>query len=403
MSHGTLAASQHWSNLTIDRDCQWMQLYRDGLAHRAQMETRSESSVVTDSAAASSSWGGGQRIPNGRINVDADGKNITPLYTDGKLAGKRLGLVTTATISHATPAGFAANQLSRDHQDDIAAQYLEREVDILLGGGRAHVAADKRKDGRDLAGEFATAGYTVLNHRDALLHAPRQGRLLGTFSDGHIPYALDRANDAAIGARTPSLELMMTAALERLAGAPEGFLLQVEAGRVDHAAHANDPATCLMEQLEFDRCILLARRFAEQHPDTLVVITTDHGTGGFMLNGEGKNYRDSTAGLLRLSSPTASYETLAQRHRQVPLSGPAIAQSLGLPEARFAGPIGDAIKDWDGSDKKLGLALRPILAPWFAVAWTTQNHTAELAEFAAFGPGADAFPGFLKTGKSTRS
>jgi alkaline phosphatase len=127
MCHGTLACAQHWSKLTTDRDCEWMQLYRDGLARRALMETRSQSSLVTDSAAASSSWGGGERVPNGRINVNANGEVVTPLYTFGKQAGKQLGLVTTATITHATPAGFAANQLSRNRQDAIAVQYLERE------------------------------------------------------------------------------------------------------------------------------------------------------------------------------------------------------------------------------------------------------------------------------------
>jgi alkaline phosphatase len=190
--------------------------------------------------------------------------------------------------------------------------------------------------------------------------------------------------------------MLMTAALERLADAPEGFLLQVEAARVDHAAHANDPAACLMEQLEFDRCIRLARRFAAEHPETLVVITTDHGTGGFMLNGEGKAYNGSTEGLLRLGACTRSFEALCGRHRKQPLSGTEIARNLGLPARPFAGAIDEALKDWDGAPKSLGGRLREVLAPFFAVSWTTQNHTGELAEFASFGPGADTFPGFFE-------
>lgn len=396
MSHGTLAATQHWCNLRENRDCHWMQLYRDGLASRGLMETCSQSSIVTDSAAAASSWGCGVRIPNRRINIDKNDRILTPLYSYGKAAGKRLGLVTTATITHATPAGFAANQMNRDHQDAIASQYLERGIDVILGGGSNHLSPDTREDGRDLTREFKALGYHWVNDRNGLIRAPRTNRLLGTFARGHLPYSIDRQHDTDLIRSTPSLEMMITAALERLADAPEGFLLQVEAGRVDHAAHDNDPGAILQEMLEFDRCIALARRFAETSPDTLVIVTTDHGTGGFSINAAGEEYIDSTAFFLRLGDAKTSLETLTQQHAQTALSGPRIARALGLPDqAELAAQISAALIDWDPSTK-LGLKLRSILAPVLAVSWADTGHTAELAEFAAFGPGAQDFPPFFE-------
>lgn len=397
MCHGTLAATNHWLNLTADRDTHWTQLYRDGVAHRSLMETRSQSSVVTDSAAASSSWGGGKRIPNHRINIDVDGQAVTPLYTFAREAGKRLGLVTTATVTHATPAGFAANQFNRGDQHLIAEQYLERGVDLLFGGGREFFDAAKRADGIDLYGRYREAGYTVLQDRPELLRAPTRGRLLGTFSRGHIPFAIDRENDAALRQATPSLEEMMEAALLRLQTAPEGFLLQVEAGRVDHAAHNNDPAAIIREMLEFDRCVAIARVFADAHPDTLVVVTTDHGTGGYMLNGEGKDYNESTERFLRLGGVKASLEAWAQHTPPAERTLATLRATLALPnESFYCEALDRALTDWNGDPKDLGGRLRTCLAQWFAVCWTTQNHTGELVEFASFGPGSDRFPGFFE-------
>jgi len=396
MSHGTLGAANHWLNLHENRDTHWMQLYRDGLARQALMETRSSSSIVTDSAAASSSWGGGKRIPNGQVNVDENGSDVTPLYSFGRQAGKRLGLVTTATISHATPAGFATNSLSRKDQDFIAEQYLERGVDVLLGGGTRFFTPERRKDGRDLSARYRQAGYTVVKDRTSLAEAPRRGPLLGVFSEDHVPYAIDRRYDTSL-AGVPSLAEMTTAALDRLADAPEGFLLQIEGGRVDHAAHNNDPGAILAEMLEFDRCVGQVRAFVEAHPDTLVIVTTDHGTGGFMLNGEGKDYNGSQPCFERLGKVRASYEGLGGRHRRAPLKTSDVLDALGLPaKPEFAEMVTAALADWDGDPKPFGKVLREMLAPWFATSWTTQNHTGELVAFAAYGPGSDAFPGFFE-------
>jgi alkaline phosphatase len=397
MCHGTLAAANHWLNLTADRDTAWMQLHREGKARAAFMETRSQSSLVTDSAAAASSWGCGRRVPNRRLNVDENDRALTPLYTYGKKAGKRLGLVTTATITHATPAGFAVNEIHRDHQPAIAEQYLERGVDLLLGGGIEYFDPAHREDGRDVFARYEAAAYTICRTREELLRAPRGRPLLGTFSKGHVPYAIDRQNDAALGARTPSLEDMTAVALASLASAPEGFLLQIEAGRVDHAAHANDTGALLQEMLEFDRCVALVNRFAAEHPDTLVIVTSDHGTGGFMVNGEGPDYSLSETAFRRVGEARRSYEALAEHPGQAELSAAEAAQFLGLPmtDAVLAA-LESVLPTWEGNGKLLGKTLREPLASAYACSWTTLNHSGELVPFASYGPGSGVFEGFFE-------
>src|SRR5690606_11885183 len=111
-----------------------------------------------------------------------------------------------------------------------------------------------------------------------------------------------------------SLETLTEVALKRLSTNPEGFLLQIEAGRVDHAGHANDPASILHEQLEFDRTIAIVRAFAEGRDDTLVVVTTDHGTGGFMLCGADDGYHHAQPRFEGLCRCMGSHEQL---HREV--------------------------------------------------------------------------------------
>jgi alkaline phosphatase len=404
MNHGTLSAAQHWLKLREGRNSEWMTLYQDRLAVRRLTDTAAADSLVTDSAAASSAWGIGQRVNLGSVNCLPSGATPMPLAMLAKKAGKKAGMVTTARITHATPAGFAANVPHRDEEDLIAEQYLERGLDVLLGGGGRHFDASRRKDGRDLFGAYRDGGYEVVQSRvamEALL--PSSKPLLGVFSKSHIPYWIDRQHEVGLGLETPSLESMTRLALERLSSHPEGFVLQVEAGRVDHAGHANDPASLLFEQLEFDRCIRLVRDFAQAHPDTVVVVTTDHGTGGFMINGAEDAYHLAGPSLLRLGNCRASLERLGRLlNPEQPQSGlvELIRDNLGVEvgpvalarmlEQMASRPITEAFPlEYVFCD-----AIRPVLHEAFLTGWTSTHHTGDLVELAMWGPGADLLPLF---------
>lgn len=404
MCNGTLGLAHHWNLRNKGKALNWMQLYERPDMRRSFQDTASLSSPVTDSAAAASAWGCGHRVNNGSINTSPEGKALEPILVRAKQAGKMTGLVSTCRISHATPAGFATNVANRGQENEIVRQYLDRKIDLLLGGGAKYFI---QKDDAASGGEtidyfraFEKAGYTVVRDREQLRLLPKKSSpLLGVFSDSHIPYALDRKNDASL-AGTPGLSQMFQAALAQLEDSRDGFFLQVEAGRVDHAGHANDPGTILHEQLEFDDCIPIALDFIDRHPDTLLIVTTDHGTGGCQLDGKGSAYVDSGPALDRINQFNHSFEWLEQHYRSAgDFDAGLLKKATGFTANESqAKKIQSAIEDPAVSylSSKMTQAFSDELNEISSVGWTSSNHTSECVDLLAFGPGSESLPGFIK-------
>ena len=158
MNHGALSLAQHYLGRNGGKDTHWTKLYRDHPVVRCLAETYSANSLVTDSAAAASAWGGGHRVDNGRLNITPDGVPKAPLQTKLKQAKILTGLVSTATITHATPAGFAVTVDSRGKEEEIAKQYAAHRVDVMLGGGRKFF-------NDDLKSAMAKEGYEILQSK----------------------------------------------------------------------------------------------------------------------------------------------------------------------------------------------------------------------------------------------
>lgn len=400
MNLGTLSLANHFAEAYKGGSCNWIKLYgSDTPIVRSFAETQSASSLVTDSAAAGSAWSCGRRINNGALNIAPDGEVLTPIYEHAKRAGKATGVVTTTRVTHATPASFIVSDEERNAEDRIARKFLDNGYsDIILGGGSAHFDPAKRDDGNDLFSAFRSRGYTVLRDRESLMAAAKNettgNRWLGTFFESHLPYTIDRDNVPELTEKVPSLAEMMEAALARLSGAPEGFILQVEGGRVDHAGHANDGPAIIQDQLAFDECIALARRFYEANPDTLVIITTDHGTGGCQLNGMGDRYNDTTELFANTRRVKASFEyldrlirkeTSPERVREI------VGEYCGVDlDSAVAGAIVSDLQ----SDVRYAVSnrLAPVLFQTTGINFTSNNHTGDLVELVAFGPGAQAIP-----------
>src|SRR6266536_2314703 len=199
MSMGTLTCADHLSQLLRrGRGLTWVSLLQNPAVSGAWVNMRSLNSLVTDSAAASSSWGSGSRVINGAINQLPTGKNLKTLYELFAGIGWKRGLVTTTEVTHATPAGFAANVDDRETGAKIATQYLERKIDLLLGGGQKFFDPKVRKDKRDLRAEFRRAGYRVLETKEDLRNGPPDARWLGIFDRSHLPFTVDLVNDSSL-------------------------------------------------------------------------------------------------------------------------------------------------------------------------------------------------------------
>jgi len=312
-----------------------------------------------------------------------------------------VGLVTTARVTHAMPASFVANVADRDMEAEIAQQYLQLEVDVLLGGGNRWFSPNLREDGIDVWKMYLKSGYKVVSNRQQLLSQSEQkGRLLGTFADSHLPYSIDRRQQSDWQTTVPSLVDMMSIALERLVHHEQGFVLQVEGGRIDHAAHANDAGALVHEQLAFDECIAVARTFARQHKDTLVIVTTDHGTGGCHINGVGQLYNDTSRTFAALANFKGSWQSVRDHFRAHPPTVEALGDKLrAVTGLQFADrQIKKVLEMAQTNQEKYAVTdyLGALVSDHIAVGWTSHMHTGEQVELCAFGPGSAIVPPYLE-------
>ena len=406
MSPGVLTMAEAFSKITRKRGTRWWRLLDERAAARGLMDTASANSLVTDSAAASSAWGGGQRVHNGRINTDAEGREITPIAAIlKKSVDARIGLVTTATVTHATPAGFAANVAKRNDEHLIAPQYLDR-VDVILGGGSVFFDPKRRTDRRDLFADYEKAGYGVVRHR-AEMKAARSAKLLGVFTPGHLPFSIDRAHSATLAARVPTLSDMAEAALARFLTDKRPFLLQVEGARIDHAAHLNDIGGLLHDQLAFDDALERVLELVAGHDDILVVVTSDHGNANPGLNGIGGGYADSTQFFERVARLKASHERVFSDWRKRGNGSPVdlaalVSERLDFQlrpdeaDALHAILKGRDVTEWNHQlDKPEGL-LGQFIGNHTGIGWTGTTHTSDPTPVNAIGPQAERFSGMVK-------
>jgi len=403
MSLGTLTCADHFSHLTRQRGLTWLQLYHHPAAYSAWMNMRSLNSLVTDSSAASSSWGSGSRVVNGAVNELPDGRDLRTLYQLLAEAGWKRGLVTTTEITHATPAGFAANTGKRDDAETIATQYLERRVEVLLGGGQKFYDPAKRKDKRDLRAQSRARGYEVMSSLWQLASAPTDKPWLGLFAESHLPFTLDQRADKRKLLTVPTLAAMTRAALSKLQRESH-FILQVEGGRVDHACHNCDAAAAMHDQIAFDEALEVCLEFQQREPETLLVITTDHATANPGLNGMGDAYAKSPSLFANLKLVRCSFPEITGRlgkAASVAEIRKIIRDSMGYrvteEKARAFEPFlkKKGKTAFDGMNS-VTAQLGQLLANHTGISWTGGAHTADYVPLLAIGPGTERFRGFLE-------
>lgn len=401
MSNGTLTMADTLKHRKDGKASNWLNLYRENVVRRSLMDMASASSIVTDSAAASSSWGGGHRIPNGGINVGRGGVKHQPLWQKFKKAGKKTGIVTTVPVTHATPAGFCTNSESRNDQAGIALNYLAHGPNVILGGGQNYFDPKLRKDNRNLYSEFQSKAYRVATQKSEFKKIKR-GDILGVFDKEGLPYTLDAKNNKDQEKEIPSLAEMTQKAIELMQDHQDGFVLQVEGGKVDWAAHANDAGALLYDQIAFDEAIEVAMNFALQNEETLVIITTDHGNANpGMLYGKNVNenfdrihsFKATNDWILQGITPSDNLEVVRERIE--------FANGFGIQKEEAQ----EILAYYTGLQKEEGLynyknlpfkKLSQIQQNYHSVGWASGNHTGDFVELASFGPGSQRIDGFIK-------
>lgn len=247
--------------------------------------TFSATNSVTDSSAAGTALATGAKTYNGAIGMD-DNKNVLQTVAEkAKKAGKKVGVTTSVSVDHATPAAFYAHQPNRNMYYEIALDLPKANFDFYAGGGflKPTTTADK-KEAPSIFPIFEEAGYTVAKGlADYQAKAAQANKMILIQKEGAepscLPYAIDRKEgDLTLAEITESAISFLTK------GKNNGFFLMVEGGKIDWACHGNDPATVFEEVIDMDNAIKVAYEFYKKHPkETLIVVTADHETGGLGL------------------------------------------------------------------------------------------------------------------------
>ncbi|GIN71994.1 alkaline phosphatase [Bacillus sp. J14TS2] len=333
--------------------------------------TYSANSVVTDSAAGGTAMATGVKTNNGMIAMSPSGDRLPTILQAAQASGRKTGLLTTTTITYATPAAFASHVQDRKMEADIAPQLIDNKVDVLLGGGREYFPEKLLK-------QAETEGYQIVTDRKGLSVNSSSDKLLGLFSDGAMAPELDRHRT-----KEPSLAQMTKAAIRLLQKEKNGFFLMVEGGQIDWAGHANDAAWAMNDIEAFEQAVKQAKEFAKKDQQTLVVIAGDHNTGGISIGG----YNQYAANIDLLHKMKATGQYMATQLDQDRNNSKKVLKKY----ANIVLTPDEERKIQVAKDPQR--AINQVLSKRALIGWTTYEHTGVDVPVYAYGPGAESFRG----------
>ena len=404
-------------------------LAMNAMPYTATTRTCSFDSLVTDSAAAATAIACGEKTKNHYSGVDHDGKPIYSSAYFAKKAGYKVGILSTVTITHATPAGFYAHRTNRGDYYGISLDLADSGFDFFAGGG-LDVKDKNSKSHKQYAqcgDAYAYAqskGYRLVKTKEEFLALkPSDGKILTKFTNGALSNTID-----ADGSQ-PTLAELVGKAIEML-DCEKGFFIMAEGGRIDWAGHGNDAATNLRDVLALDEAVKVALAFQEKHPDdTLVVVTGDHETGGMSMGFAGTGY---AIFMDRLANQTMSAGAFGDKVSKLFKENPdlkfddvksLVSQAFGFkfegdpkedPMVLTKSELADLVKafdhdvafhkakveensQYDGEKRYLfGNACRLVMSHKCGIGWSTGAHTAMPVLTTAKGRCAELFSGFLE-------
>ncbi|WP_051295010.1 alkaline phosphatase [Maridesulfovibrio bastinii] len=384
---------------------------------------------ITGSAAAATAIATGQKTNIGMLGMRPDQRHVKSVAEMARDMGKKVGIVSSVSIDHATPAGFYAHVPARGQYYDIDVALSESNFDFFGGGGLKD-PTNKKKNSSDFRGNaldlIKKAGYRVVTNKDDFMSLkPSDGKVIAWnawLQDAKaLPYAMDMSS------KDITLPEFTSKAIEMLDN-PKGFFLMVEGGKIDWACHANDAAAFIHNTVAFDDSIAKAVDFAKKHPDeTLIVVTGDHECGGLTLGFAGTKYQsyfnaltpqdisfqqftDQVVDLWKKENKGQKFETFE----------PTITHYFGLKFAGNAKKDPMVVKDYQlamlkdayqrtmsgekvgdpelynmyGSYDPLTVTITHILNNNAGLGWTSFKHTAVPISTSAMGVGSSVFDGY---------
>ena len=384
--------------------------------------TFSATNGVTDSAAAGTALATGNKTQNGTIGMKQDLQTeVSSVAVWAKNKGCRVGVTTSVSVDHATPAAFYAHDPSRGSYYKIGTDLYKAGFDFYAGSDFIDPNNKDNKEGNseNLYTMAEKNGYTIARgYKDYLKKCKKADKMILFQSEKAsekdrtaIPYAIDRTkDDLTLADITRSAINFLSKDLSK------GFFLMVEGGKIDWACHSNDAATAFHEVADMDEAVKVAYEFYSQHPDeTLIVVTADHETGGFVL-GTGayklnlqvlKNQKVSESGFTRILNElrkkynnNVSWEKVQQALKEnfgfwdkVKLNEKQEERLLAKYNDTFKGKEAKLEKSEYAQDEPLAAEAKRIIDEIALVGWTSGGHSAGYVPVFAIGAGADLFQG----------
>ena len=380
--------------------------------------TFSATNGVTDSAAAGTALATGNKTKNGAIGVLKDLETpVNSIAVWAKNAGYRVGVATSVSVDHATPAAFYAHASGRGSYYEIGKDLYETGFDFYAGSDFLQPQDKKNPQAANLYSLADQYGYTIARgYKDYLKKSKKADKMILFQSEAaskadrsSIPYAIDRGkSDLTLQEITRSAINFLSKDLSK------GFFLMVEGGKIDWACHSNDAATTFHEVIDFDNAIKVAYEFYSQHPDeTLIVVTADHETGGFVL-GKGpyelnlqvfKNQKVSESGFTKvinqLRSKTnnqVSWEAVQQALKdnfgfwdKIKLNEKQEARLKTVYEQTLKNQQVKMEKSEYAQDEPIAAEAKRIINEIALTGWTSGGHSAGYVPVFAIGAGAEKF------------
>lgn len=384
--------------------------------------TFSATNGVTDSAAAGTALASGNKTKNGTIGMKQDQQtDVNSVAVWAKNKGCRVGVTTSVSVDHATPAAFYAHDPSRGSYYKIGTDLYKAGFDFYAGSDFLDPTNKEDKSGtsENLYSLAEKNGYTIARgYKDYLKKCKKADKMIlfqtekaSEADRTAIPYAIDRTkNNLTLADITRSAINFLSKDLSK------GFFLMVEGGKIDWACHSNDAATVFHEVVDMDEAVKVAYEFYSQHPDeTLIVVTADHETGGFVL-GTGayklnlqvlKNQKVSENGFTRILNElrkkynnNVSWEKVQQALKEnfgfwdkVQLSKAQEERLQAKYTETFKGQEAKLEKSEYAQDEPLAAEAKRIIDEIALVGWTSGGHSAGYVPVFAIGAGAEQFQG----------
>ncbi|KUJ61228.1 alkaline phosphatase [Flavobacteriaceae bacterium CRH] len=233
--------------------------------------TKAFDSYITDSAAGATAMATGHKTNNRFISVDENGKPLELITQQLAKKNYKTAIISAGNITDATPAAFYAHQPERSYYEPIANDFLANPSDILIGGGENEFI--KRKDGKDLSKILIEKGYTFSDKFSSL----------DTIKNGKFIVLEDAAVVSMKDGRGDFLTKSLAKATTTFAKTKNPFFIMAEGAQIDYGGHKNNLEYVVREMLDFDKLVGQAMEFVDKNPETLLIVTADHETGGLSI------------------------------------------------------------------------------------------------------------------------